>query len=68
MTLQIEPQHHLSPNELDAIESHLYDHNSRATGHHDGRGLGFVIRDDAGQMVGVAAGYTRAGTSELRQM
>ena len=61
MTLQIEPRHNLSPNELDAIEDRLDDHNSRATGRHDGRGLGFVIRDNAGQMVGVAAGYTWAG-------
>ena len=68
MTLQIEPRHDLSPNELDAIEDRLYDHNSCAIGRHDGRGLGFVIRDDAGQMVGVAAGYTWAGTSELKQM
>jgi ribosomal protein S18 acetylase RimI-like enzyme len=68
MTLQVEPRHDLSPNELDAIEVRLYDHNSRATGRYDGRGLGFVIRDDAGQMVGVAAGYTWAGTSELKQM
>jgi ribosomal protein S18 acetylase RimI-like enzyme len=30
--------------------------------------LGFVIRDDAGQMVGVAASYTWPGTSELKQM
>jgi N-acetylglutamate synthase-like GNAT family acetyltransferase len=68
MTLQIEPRHDLSPHELDAVEVRLYDHNSRATGRHDGRGLGFVIRDKAGQIVGVAAGYTWAGTSELRQM
>jgi len=68
MTPRIEPRHNLSPNELDAIEVHLYEHNSRATGRHDGRDLGFVIRDDAGQMVGVAAGYTWASTSELRQM
>lgn len=68
MTLQIEPRHDLSPDEVDAIEDRLYDHNSHATGRHDGRGLGFVIRDEAGQMVGVAAGYTWAGTSELKQM
>jgi ribosomal protein S18 acetylase RimI-like enzyme len=30
--------------------------------------LGFVIRDEAGQMIGVAAGYTWAGTSELKHM
>ena len=68
MTLQIEPRHDLSPNEVDAIEDRLYDHNSHATGRHDGQGLGFVIRDEAGQMIGVAAGYTWAGTSELKQM
>jgi hypothetical protein len=68
MTFQIEPRHDLSPNELDAIEVRLYEHNSRATGRHDGQGLGFVIRNDAGQIIGVAAGYTWAGTSELKQM
>ena len=67
MTLQIEHRLDLSPNELDAIEDRLYDHNSRAIGRHDGRGLAFLIRD-AGRMVGVAAGYTWAGTSELKQM
>jgi ribosomal protein S18 acetylase RimI-like enzyme len=68
MTIQIEPRHDLSPNEVVAIEDRLYDHNSRATGRDDGQGLGFVIRDEVGQMVGVAAGYTWAGTSELKQM
>jgi len=68
MTLQIEPQHSLSPSELDAIEGRLYEHNSRVTGRHDGQGLGFVIRDELGRMIGVAAGYTWAGISELRQM
>jgi hypothetical protein len=37
-------------------------------GGHDGQSLGFVIRDELGQMIGVAAGYTWAGISELRQM
>ena len=68
MDVQIEPQHALSPNEIDAIEDRLYEHNSHATGRHDGQGLGFVIRDHLGQMIGVAAGYTWAGTSELKQM
>jgi hypothetical protein len=52
MTLQIEPRHDLSPDEVDAIEDRLYDHNSHVTGRHDGQGLGFVIRDGAGQMIG----------------
>ena len=66
--LKIEARHELSSNESDAIEDRLYEHNSRATGHHDGQGLGFVIRDEAGQMIGVAAGYTWAGTCELKRM
>ena len=32
MTIQIEPRHDLSPNEIEAIEDRLYDHNSYATG------------------------------------
>jgi GNAT superfamily N-acetyltransferase len=68
MALQIEPRHDLSPDEIDAIEGRLYDHNSHATGRGDGRGLGFVIRDEAGHLIGVAAGHTWSGTSELKQM
>jgi ribosomal protein S18 acetylase RimI-like enzyme len=68
MPLQLEARHDLTPDELDAIEDRLYEHNSHATGCHDGQQLGFVIRDDAGQMIGVAAGYTWAGISELKQM
>src|SRR5262245_65605559 len=68
MTLQIEPRHDLSPNEIDAIEDRLYDSNSYATGRHDGQGLGFVIRNEVGQMIGAAAGYTRSGISDLKQM
>src|ERR1700685_4416190 len=68
MTLQLEARHDLTPDEIDAIEDRLYEHNRHATGRHDGRGLGFVIRDDAGQMIGAAAGYTWAGISELKQI
>jgi len=68
MALQIEPRHDLSPDDIDVIEDHLYEHNSHATKRHDGQGLGFVIRDESGRMIGVAAGYTWAGTSELKQM
>jgi ribosomal protein S18 acetylase RimI-like enzyme len=68
MTLRIEPRHDLSPNEIDAIEDRIYDHNSYATGRDDASGLGFVIRDEEGQMIGVAAGYTWSGASELKQV
>src|SRR5262249_4718121 len=46
----------------------IYEHNSYATGRHDGRGLGFVLRNEAGQMIGVAAGFTWSGTCELKQI
>ena len=68
MTLQIEAKHDLTPNEIDAIEDRLYDHNSCATGRHDVRRLGFVIRNEVSQIIGVAAGFTWSGTSELNQM
>ncbi|MGC1765341.1 MAG: N-acetyltransferase, partial [Pseudolabrys sp.] len=68
MALQIEPRHDISPNEIDAIEDRLYDHNGYATGRHDGQSLAFVMRNEVGQMIGVAAGYTWSGTSELKQM
>jgi ribosomal protein S18 acetylase RimI-like enzyme len=68
VTLELEARHDLTPNELDAIEDRLYEHNSHATGRRDGQGLGFVIRGDAGQMIGTAAGYTWAGISELKQI
>jgi ribosomal protein S18 acetylase RimI-like enzyme len=68
MTALIQPQHDLSLIEIDAIEECLYNYNRRAIGCNDGRGLGFVIRDEAGRTIGVAAGYSWAGTSELKQM
>jgi ribosomal protein S18 acetylase RimI-like enzyme len=63
-----EPRHDLSPMEIDAVEERLYEHNRAATGHDDGAGLGFVLRDEAGRMIGAAAGYSWAGISELKQM
>ena len=66
--VRIEARHDLSPGEIDFVEDGLYEHNKVAVGQDDGRGLGFVIRDDSGRMVGVAAGYTWAGVSGLKQM
>src|SRR5262245_21784237 len=68
MIAHLEARHDLTPNEVYAIEDRLYEHNSQATGRDDGQWLGFVIRDDAGRMIGAAAGYTWAGISELKQM
>jgi len=68
MTALIQPQHDLSLADRDAVEARLYEFNQRAVGRDDGRGLGFVIRDETGRMIGVAAGYSWAGTSELDHM
>lgn len=68
MTVFVQPRHDFSPAEIDALEERLYTHNRCATERHDARGLGFVIRDEAGRMIGVVAGYSWAGTCELRQM
>ena len=61
-------QHDLSPIEINAIEDSLYSYNRRAIGRNDARGLAFVIRDGAGRTIGVTAGYSWAGSSELKQM
>jgi len=68
MKTKIEPCHNLPPAELAAVEEELYRHNRTATGRADGEGLAFVIRDGNDRIVGVAAGYSWAGISELRQM
>ena len=60
--------HDMTPTEIDWIEDRLYEHNKAATGRSDGEGLGFEIRDDEGRIVGVTAGYTWAGVSEIKQM
>ena len=68
MAAPIQPQHDLSPIEINEIEEWIYNYNRRAIGRNDARGLGFVIRDEAGRTIGVAAGYSWADTSELKQM
>ena len=68
MAFQVEAKHDLTPNEIDTIEDRLYDHNSYVTGRRDGQGLGFVVRNELGEMIGVVAGYTWSGSSELKQM
>ncbi|WP_214470707.1 GNAT family N-acetyltransferase [Mesorhizobium sp. dw_380] len=68
MAIRMEAEHDLSPVELSALEDHLYNENRRLTARDDDRGLAFVIRDDAGRAIGVAAGHSWAGTSELKLM
>jgi ribosomal protein S18 acetylase RimI-like enzyme len=58
----------MTPADIDWIEDRLYAHNVAAVGRSDGEGLGFEVRDDAGEIVGVSAGYTWAGVSEIKQM
>src|SRR5262249_12366303 len=68
MTFQIEAKHDLTPKEIDTIEDRIYAHNSYAIGRHDGRGLGFAIRGEVEQLIGVAAGFTWSDTCALKQM
>ena len=50
-----------------AIEQRLYEFNMDATGYRDGLGLGFVV-EDAGEVVGAAAGYTWGGICEVKTL
>ncbi|MBZ9668807.1 GNAT family N-acetyltransferase [Mesorhizobium sp. ES1-3] len=68
MDARIAAEHDLSPVELSSLEERLHRDNRRVTDRDDDRGLVFVIRDDAGHAIGVAAGYSWAGTSELTLM
>ena len=65
--MNITPRHDLSADEIDALETYLYEFNREATGHHDGEGLAFVCEED-GELVGAAAGYSWGGICELRQV
>jgi ribosomal protein S18 acetylase RimI-like enzyme len=66
--MRVEAKHDLSASEIAAVERRLYDYNRQATGARDGRDLGFVIRDETGDVVGASLGYSWAGIAELRQL
>ncbi|AEH88511.1 GNAT family N-acetyltransferase [Mesorhizobium opportunistum] len=68
MAIRMEAEHDLSSSEWSTLEHHLHNENRRLTGRDDDRGLAFVIREDAGRTIGVVAGYSWAGTSELELM
>jgi N-acetylglutamate synthase-like GNAT family acetyltransferase len=63
----IRPRHDLTITEIDRLEQHLYDHNRRATGRHDGEDLAFVAVDEHGTQIGAVAGYSWAGIAEIKQ-
>jgi N-acetylglutamate synthase-like GNAT family acetyltransferase len=50
-----------------AIEQRLYEFNMDATGYRDGLDLGFVV-EEAGEIVGAAAGYTWGGICEVKTL
>jgi GNAT superfamily N-acetyltransferase len=66
--VQILARHELSAVEVDQLEDRLYDHNRRATGRDDGKGLAFVAINARGGQVGALAGYTWAGMAEIKQL
>ncbi|MEQ1953234.1 GNAT family N-acetyltransferase [Mesorhizobium sp. CN2-181] len=68
MTSPIRPRHDLSPAEIDDVENALYDHTRQAIGRTDARGIGFVIEDETGRTIGVAAGFSWGGICDLKQM
>lgn len=68
MAALLQAAHDLSPTELNALEGRLHAENRRATNCDDDRQLAFVIRNEEGDAIGVAAGYSWAGTSELTLM
>jgi ribosomal protein S18 acetylase RimI-like enzyme len=61
-------RHDLSAAEVKHLEDRLYDHNRRATGRDDGKGLAFVALDGVGKQIGAIAGYTWAGMAEIKQL
>jgi ribosomal protein S18 acetylase RimI-like enzyme len=64
----LRPRHDFSADEIDQLEDRLYAHNSAATGHRDGRGLGFEVLDDHGARIGAIAGHTWGGVAEIAQL
>jgi N-acetylglutamate synthase-like GNAT family acetyltransferase len=64
----VEARHDFSSADASWVEERLYAYNRKATGHGDGEGLAFVMRDDEGRLIAVAAGYSWGGIAELRQM
>ncbi|WP_051333966.1 GNAT family N-acetyltransferase [Mesorhizobium sp. WSM3224] len=65
---RLRAEHDLPAAELGAIEEQLNSGNRRLTGRNDDRNLVYVLRDEAGRAIGIAAGYSWAGIAELELM
>ncbi|TPN88452.1 GNAT family N-acetyltransferase [Mesorhizobium sp. CU2] len=68
MAPRVQAEHDLASDELAELEERLNSDNRRLTARNDDRSLVYVLRDDAGQVVGAAAGYSWAGIAELKLM
>ncbi|SFP96384.1 Acetyltransferase (GNAT) family protein [Mesorhizobium sp. NFR06] len=68
MAPRLRAEHDLLPVELSAIEEQLNSDNRRLTGRNDDHSLVYVLRDEAGRAIGIAAGYSWAGIAELELM
>jgi len=62
------PCHDLSTAEIDAIENRLNAFNSAAIERDDARAMGFMFRDEAGEMIAATAGHSWAGIAEIKQL
>jgi ribosomal protein S18 acetylase RimI-like enzyme len=62
------PRHDFTLEEIDQLEDHLYEHNTAATGHRDGLGLGFEMLDDGGAQIGAIAGHSWGRVAEIKQL
>lgn len=65
---EIEPRHDITTTDTDWADWRLYEHNVAATGRGDWKALGFVVRDSAANVVGLAYGCSWAGVAELKQV
>lgn len=61
-------RHDFTPEAIDQLEDRLYEHNTAATGHRDGQGLGFEVLDDDGAQIGAVAGHSWGGVAEIKQL
>ena len=64
----VRPRHDFGPLDIERLEERLYEHNVAATGHADGRGLGFEALDDEGRQIAAVAGHTWGGVAEIVQV